>query len=424
MKINNIKLAIVGLGYVGLPLAIEFGKKIRTIGFDKNPKRINQLLNGFDKNLEVSKREIDKSINLNLTSNIKDLQDSNCYIITVPTPIKQNKSPDLRLLKQAFDLISKILKKNDIVILESTVYPGTTEEICVPILEKGSRLKFNEDFFCGYSPERINPGDNIYKLKDIIKITSGSNQMIAKLIDSLYKEIISAGTYMVKSIKIAEAAKVIENVQRDLNIALVNELAIIFNKLKIDTNSVLDAAGTKWNFQKFKPGLVGGHCIGIDPYYLAHKSIEIGYFPKVILSGRSLNESIPKYVSSQFIKKLKSNYVNITNAKVLIMGLTFKENCPDHRNSLVINLINHLKKYKLTLDIHDPWIDIKEIKNIYGLSVCKKIKKKKYDGIIIAVSHQSFFDLGIKNIRKLLKRNGIIYDLKSMFHYNDTDLRL
>tara|TARA_X000000950_G_C13905734_1_gene656758 strand:+ start:2542 stop:3816 length:1275 start_codon:yes stop_codon:yes gene_type:complete len=424
VNINNLKLAVIGLGYVGLPLAIEFGKVRYTIGFDLNKKRINDLKSGFDKTLEVKKKDISGSKNLIFTYNQQDLNLANCYIITVPTPINKYKKPDLKHLIAASKIVGNVLKKGDIVIYESTVYPGCTEEDCIPTLEKFSKLKYNFDFFCGYSPERINPGDKIHRIQNIKKITSGSTPKTSDLIDALYNEIITAGTFRAKSIKVAEAAKVIENTQRDLNIALINELTILFKKMNIDTEDVLKAAGSKWNFLPFRPGLVGGHCIGVDPYYLTHKAKKVNHEPKIILSGRKINDNMSNYVVKEFLKALRKKLINIKKAKILIMGLSFKENCPDLRNSGVSNVIKQLKKYKFDLDLYDPWADSDEVKKLYGSFPLKKPKSKTYDGIIIVVAHKLFKKMGIKKISKFGKEKHIIYDLKYIFPKKQTDLRL
>jgi UDP-N-acetyl-D-galactosamine dehydrogenase len=424
VKISKIKLAVIGLGYVGLPLAIEFAKKFSVVGFDISSKRIKNLKSGIDNTLEFSRKEILKKKNLILTSDIKDLQDINCYIIAVPTPVDKKKEPDLKKLFLASKLVGKNLKKGDIVIYESTVYPGCTEEDCVPILENYSNLKFNKDFFCGYSPERINPGDKKHRISYIKKITSGSTSKIADLIDQLYNKIIVAGTYKAPSIKVAEAAKVIENTQRDVNIALINELSIIFNKLKIDTESVLKAAETKWNFLSFRPGLVGGHCIGVDPYYLTHKAESIGYKPKIILAGRELNDNMGCYVVSQLTKEMKEKFIQIKNANILIMGLTFKENCPDLRNSGVFSIIKKLKKLKCKLSLYDPWADSKEVEKIYGYKLVKKLIANNYDAIIITVAHHQFKKMNSSYIHRLGKKNHILYDIKYIFSKKNSDLRL
>jgi UDP-N-acetyl-D-galactosamine dehydrogenase len=421
---KDLYLAIIGLGYVGLPLALEFAKKRKVIGFDIQEKRIKDLQSGIDKNLEVTHDELDKAKQLFLTSDIKMLRKANCYIIAVPTPIDKNKIPDLTLLSLASEIVGKILKNRDIVIYESTVYPGCIEEDCVPILENCSGLKFNKDFFCGYSPERINPGDKKHKISNIKKITSGSTVKIADQVDELYKEIITAGTHKASSIRVAEAAKVIENTQRDLNIALINELSIIFNKMKIDTEEVLKAASTKWNFLPFYPGLVGGHCIGVDPYYLTYKAKKIGYQPEIILGGRRLNDNMGTYVVSQLIKAMNEKEIKIENSKILIMGLTFKENCPDLRNSGITNVINELKKLNCDLDLYDPWASDEEIKKLYGIKLISDLVPNSYDGIIVAVAHNTFKNMGSQLISKLGKKNHIFYDLKYLFPKEETNLRL
>ena len=422
--IKDIKLAIVGLGYVGLPLALEFAKNRKVIGFDLKKKRIEELKSGIDKNLESSKAEIENSKNLNFTNNEEDLKYANCFIITVPTPIDELKKPDLQSLLQASEMIGKIIKEGDLIIYESTVYPGCTEEVCVPILEKFSNLKFNQDFFCGYSPERINPGDKEHTISNIKKITSGSTPEILDLIDSLYNEIITAGTHKASSIKVAEAAKVIENTQRDINIALINELSMIFSKLNIDTKEVLDAAGSKWNFLPFKPGLVGGHCIGVDPYYLTHKAESVGFHPKIILAGREINDNMGIHVVSEMHKKMEEKKINIKNSKILIMGLTFKENCSDVRNSGVKMVFERLKKYTHNIDLYDPWTNNEEIKNIYGISSQQTLDENNYDGIIVAVAHKIFIEMGKIEILNLCKKNHVIYDLKYLFTKDQIDLRL
>ena len=425
--INNnksLKLGIIGLGYVGLPLALAFEKKRKVIAFDINKKRINELKNGIDKNLETSYKELNLIKQLNFTSNQNELKFSNCYIITVPTPIDKFKKPDLGPISDASKIVGKFLKKGDIVIYESTVYPGCIEEECVPILEKKSGLLFNQNFFCGYSPERINPGDKKYTVSNIKKITSGSTPEVADIIDDLYNEIVTVGTHKAPSIKVAEAAKVIENTQRDLNIALVNELSIFFGKMKIDTQAVLDAAGSKWNFQPFKPGLVGGHCIGVDPYYLTFKAKSMGYHPKIILAGRELNDKMGNYVATQLIEAIKNKSIKIKSAKILIMGLTFKENCADIRNSGIKSVIESLKKTKCNLDLYDPWVNKDEIKKIYDISPRSTLNKDTYDGIMIAVAHDKFKTMGINTIYNLCKKNHIIYDLKNLFTSDKIDLRL
>ena len=423
-KIDKFTLAVIGLGYVGLPLALEFAKKKNVIGFDLEKKRINQLKSKIDKNLEIGKEEFKNLKKILFTNNKKDLKSADCFIITVPTPIDKFKKPDLRPILNASRMVGQSLKNDDVVIYESTVYPGCIEEKCVPILEKFSKLKFNKHFFCGYSPERINPGDKTLKISNIKKITSGSTPKIAKFVDDLYGEIIKAGTHKAPNIKVAEAAKVIENTQRDLNIALINELAILFNKLNINTQEVLDAASSKWNFIPFKPGLVGGHCIGVDPYYLTYKAKKIGYNPKVILAGRNINDNMGNYVASQLIRKMKKKNIKVKESKILIMGLTFKENCTDIRNSGIQSVFKKLKKLKCRLDLYDPWADRFEIKRIYNTYPISKLDKQKYDSIIIAVAHKKFKELGIKFISKLCKKNYLIYDLKSLFSKNVNILRL
>ena len=423
---KDLNLAIIGLGYVGLPLALEFAKKRSVIGFDINKKRINELKSGIDKNLEFTKKEIQDSNQINFTDNKKIFKSTNCFIITVPTPIDKFKKPNLKPLFKASEMIGKILKKEDLIIYESTVYPGCVEETCVPILEKFSGLKFNKDFFCGYSPERINPGDKNHTVSNIKKITSGSTLEVANLVDDLYNEIVTVGTHKAPSIKVAEAAKVIENTQRDLNIGLINELSILFNKMNIDTQAVLDAAGSKWNFLPFQPGLVGGHCIGVDPYYLTYKAENIGYYPKIILAGRELNDSMGEHVVSQLINEMKKKKIKIKGAKILIMGLTFKENCADIRNSGIEKVFKKLKKFNCKLDLHDPWADREEIRKLFKIypRSKKELIDKTYDGIIIAVAHEKFKKMGINAISSLCKKKNVIYDLKYLFNKNQSSLRL
>ena len=421
---KKIKLAIIGLGYVGLPLALEFTKKRPVIGFDIDKKRINELNSGIDKNLETTKKKLKNIKQLIFTNDEKNLKSANCYIVTVPTPINESKEPNLEPLLKASKIVSKVIKKKDLIIYESTVYPGCVEEQCVPVLEKYSKLKFNKDFFCGYSPERINPGDKVHTVANIKKITSGSTPEITDLVDNLYSEIVTVGTHKASSIKIAEAAKVIENTQRDLNIALINELSILFSKMNIDTQAVLDAASSKWNFLPFKPGLVGGHCIGVDPYYLTYKAKNIGYRPKVILAGRELNDNMGDYVVSQLITKMKKKKIQIKNSKILIMGLTFKENCADIRNSGIKNVIEGLKKFNCNLDLYDPWVNSKEIKKMYNIIPILKPSQNTYHGIIIAVAHDQFKTIGISNISKFCKKKHVIYDLKHVFSKDLVDLRL
>ena len=423
-KNKDLKLVIIGLGYVGLPLALEFSKIRKVIGFDINKKRIEELNLGIDRNLEFTKSEFNNSNQLNFTSDEEDIKSANCYIITVPTPIDELKKPDLRSILKASEMTGKVIKQGDLIIYESTVYPGCIEELCVPTLEKFSKLKFNKDFFCGYSPERINPGDKEHTISNIKKVTSGSTSEIAELVDSLYKEIISAGTHKAPNIKVAEAAKVIENTQRDLNIALINELSILFSKMNIDTNAVLAAAGSKWNFLPFKPGLVGGHCIGVDPYYLTYKAESIGYHPKIILAGRELNDYMGVHVASELVKKMQNKNILIKGAKVLIMGLTFKENCPDIRNSGIQNVIKELKKFECNLDLQDPYVDKEEIKKIYDIYPISEPSQNTYDAVIIAVSHDEFKSIGFKNIKNLCKTNNVIFDLKDLYTSDEVDLKL
>ena len=423
-KKKNLKLAIIGLGYVGLPLALEFAKKKKIIGFDIDRKRVKELRSGIDKNSEFNISKIKKSKKIKFTNNLKDIKSVNCYIVTVPTPVNKLKKPDLKPLLSASKMIGQIIKREDVIIYESTVYPGCIEEKCVPILEKHSKLIFNKDFFCGYSPERINPGDKVHTISNIKKITSGSNEETANLVDNLYKEIIKVGTHKAPSIKVAEAAKVIENTQRDLNIALINELSIIFKKLNIDTQEVLDAAASKWNFLNFKPGLVGGHCIGVDPYYLTFKAKSIGYQPNIILAGREINDNMGNYVVSVLRKEMKKKNIKLKNSRVLIMGLTFKENCADIRNSGVKNIIDELKKYSCKLDLHDPWADSKKIIKLYGLAPKKKLSVNYYDAIILAVAHDKFKKMGENKIINLCKKNYIVYDLKFLFSKDKFSLRL
>ena len=424
MTPEQIKLAVIGLGYVGLPLAVEFGKKRPVVGFDIHQGRIEALKQGHDSTLEVDDEELASAKHLRYSHNLDDLKACNVFIVTVPTPIDEHKKPDLTPLVKASETIGKVLKKGDIVIYESTVYPGATEEDCVPVLEKVSGLKFNQDFFAGYSPERINPGDKEHRVTTIRKVTSGSTPEIAEVVDKLYNEIITVGTHKASSIKVAEAAKVIENTQRDLNIALINELALIFNKMDIDTEAVLLAAGTKWNFLPFRPGLVGGHCIGVDPYYLTHKAQSIGYHPEIILAGRRLNDSMGEYVSSQLVKSLLKKRIQVDGAKILLLGLTFKENCPDLRNTKVVDIIKELKEYNIEVDVYDPWIDPKEAEHEYGITPITSLENGKYDGVILAVAHKQFKEMGIDAIRKLGKPAHVVYDLKYLFAPEQTDLRL
>ena len=424
MKITSTKIGIIGLGYVGLPLALEFSKKFPVVGFDINSPRILDLQDGIDITNEVEKSSLIKSTNITFSSDIAALTDCNFYIVTVPTPITKNKRPDLGPLISASKTIAKLLKRGDVVVYESTVYPGATEEDCVPILEKISGLSLNKDFHVGYSPERINPGDKSHRLPDIKKVTSGSNKKSADFIDQVYKKIITAGTYQAESIKVAEAAKVIENTQRDLNIALINELAIIFNLMDIDTQAVLNAAETKWNFLPFRPGLVGGHCIGVDPYYLTHKSQSLGYNPEIILAGRRLNDGMASFVSSQLIKLLAQKNIKINSSKILILGLSFKEDCPDIRNTKVTDIIDELLDYDCKVSVYDPWVNKSEAKAEHGIELLDNIELNQYDAIIIAVSHKQFKKMGIKKIRSYGKSKHVIYDLKYIFPSEQVDQRL
>tara|TARA_Y100001958_G_C21248177_1_gene580551 strand:+ start:1812 stop:3119 length:1308 start_codon:yes stop_codon:yes gene_type:complete len=416
MNQNKFNIAIIGLGYVGLPLAVEFSKKYRVLGFDIDQKRISELKQNFDRTNELSKDDFPLNSNrLNFTSSTTDLNNSNVYIITVPTPVDNNNSPDLSPLINASKMVGKVLSKDDIVIYESTVYPGCTEEICVPILEKESNLTYNEQFFCGYSPERINPGDKKHTLTKILKITSGSNLQTAEVIDQLYHSIVPAGTYKASSIAVAEAAKVIENTQRDVNIALVNELSIIFNKLNLDTTEVLEAAGTKWNFLPFHPGLVGGHCIGVDPYYLTHKALEVGYKPKVILSGREINDGMGKHIVENTISELDQQGVPIDGAEISILGLTFKENCPDLRNTKVISIYELLKQYNCKLIITDEWADYEEARSIFGVELKSLNDIKNQDAIILAVKHEEYSNFNKSDWMEMLKPKGVLIDIKSLY---------
>ncbi|MDR2219342.1 MAG: Vi polysaccharide biosynthesis UDP-N-acetylglucosamine C-6 dehydrogenase TviB [Methylobacillus sp.] len=425
MPLKDIKLAIIGLGYVGLPLAVEFGRKRPVVGFDINQRRIDELKSGNDSTLETTDEELAAAKQLSYTINPEDLRACNCFIVTVPTPIDEYKSPDLMPLIKASETVGKVLKKGDIVIYESTVYPGCTEEDCVPVLEKYSGLKFNQDFYCGYSPERINPGDKEHRVTTIKKVTSGSTPEIADLVDALYNEIITVGTHKALSIKVAEAAKVIENTQRDLNIALINELALIFNKMGIDTESVLKAAGSKWNFLPFRPGLVGGHCIGVDPYYLTHKAQAIGYHPEIILAGRRLNDSMGAYVVAQVVKIMTKKRIQVEGAKVLVMGLTFKEDCPDLRNTRVIDIITELKDYNCEVDVYDPWVSVEEAQHEYGITpMVTPPDKGIYDAIIVAVAHSQFAKLGAEGIRALGKPGAVLYDVKYVLPRDAVDGRL
>ncbi len=414
------RIGIIGLGYVGLPLAVEFGKTMDVVGFDIDKDRINELEKGFDRTREVESKELKEAVQLSFSTNLKDLEDANYYIVTVPTPVDEFKKPDLRPVESASRTVGKVLKNGDIVIFESTVYPGCTEEICVPILEKESGLKFNKDFFCGYSPERINPGDKQHRVTTIKKVTSGSTPEIAEKVDQLYKKVIKAGTHKASSIKVAEAAKVIENSQRDLNIAFVNELALIFEKVGIDTHEVLEAAGTKWNFLPFKPGLVGGHCIGVDPYYLTYKAEGLGYRPEVILSGRRINDNMPVYIANSVIKLMAKNDLPINKSRILVLGVTFKEDCPDIRNSKVADVVRELQTYGAIVDVYDPHADVKEVAHEYGLKLINDLKEQ-YHGIVLAVGHQEFKNLDWATIRG---DKTVVYDVKGFLDKSFVTARL
>ncbi|MBN1378917.1 MAG: Vi polysaccharide biosynthesis UDP-N-acetylglucosamine C-6 dehydrogenase TviB [Gammaproteobacteria bacterium] len=422
--LGQLKIGIIGLGYVGLPLAVEFGKHYPTLGFDINQRRIKELQQGVDNTLEVTTEELQAKSNLVLSSDIGDLKGCNLFIVTVPTPIDRHKRPDLTPLESASRTVGAALQPGAVVVYESTVYPGATEEVCVPILEQYSGLKFNQDFFAGYSPERINPGDKKHTLTTITKVTSGSTPETADLVDQLYGSIIKAGTHKAASIKVAEAAKVIENTQRDLNIALVNELALIFERIGIDTEAVLEAAGSKWNFLPFRPGLVGGHCIGVDPYYLTHKAQELGYHPEVILAGRRINDGMGQYVAESVIKCLTRRKILAVEARILVLGLTFKENCPDLRNTKVIDVIHELQSYNASVDVYDPWVNPEEAEHEYGIKPIKELQNGSYDAIILAVPHRQFVEMGAVKIRALGKANSILYDVKYVLPADQSDARL
>ncbi|ENV61532.1 Vi polysaccharide biosynthesis UDP-N-acetylglucosamine C-6 dehydrogenase TviB [Acinetobacter soli] len=424
LDLQNLRIAIIGLGYVGLPLAVEFGKHVAVVGFDIHQKRISELQQGQDHTLEVSADELQQAKHLHYSCDVSDLQDCNFFIVTVPTPIDQFKQPDLTPLIKASQTIGRALKKGDVVVYESTVFPGATEDVCVPILEQVSGLSFNQDFFAGYSPERINPGDKAHRVTNILKITAGSTPEIADYVDAMYRLIIEAGTHKAPSIKVAEAAKVIENTQRDVNIALINELAIIFNKMGIDTEAVLKAAGTKWNFLPFRPGLVGGHCIGVDPYYLTHKAQAIGYHPEIILAGRRLNDNMSMYVANQLIKTMNKKRIQIEDAKVLILGLTFKENCPDIRNTKIVDIATELKDFNMQVDIYDPWADAEETRHEYAIDLVAQPEQGRYDAIILAVAHDQFKAMGSEAIHALGRANHVVYDLKYVLDHAQSDIRL
>ena len=424
LQLSDLKIAIIGLGYVGLPLAVEFGRQVPVIGFDIHQKRIDELQSGQDHTLEVSPEELKQATKLSYSADLEELRNCNFFIVTVPTPIDHVNRPDLNPLIKASTSIGQVLKVGDIVVYESTVYPGATEEVCIPVLEKQSGLIFNQDFFAGYSPERINPGDKLHRVTNILKITSGSTPEIADFVDQVYNLVIEAGTHKAPSIKVAEAAKVIENTQRDVNIALINELAIIFNKMGIDTEAVLQAAGTKWNFLPFRPGLVGGHCIGVDPYYLTHKAQAIGYHPEIILAGRRLNDSMGAYVVTQLVKGMIKKKIQVEGAKVLVLGLSFKENCPDIRNTKIIDIVNELKEYHMDVDVYDPWVDASEAEHEYAITPVQSVKANTYDAVILAVAHNQFKEMGVTEIRALGKTNHVLYDLKYVLETAESDIRL
>ncbi|MEN8352704.1 Vi polysaccharide biosynthesis UDP-N-acetylglucosamine C-6 dehydrogenase TviB [Acinetobacter towneri] len=424
LKLSDLKIAIIGLGYVGLPLAVEFGKQLPVVGFDIQQKRIQELKSGQDHTLEVSPEELKQAMQLNFSANLDDLRSCNFFIVTVPTPIDEFKQPDLTPLIKASTSIGKVLKKGDVVVYESTVYPGATEEACIPVLEQVSGLKFNQDFFAGYSPERINPGDKLHRVTNILKVTSGSTPEVADFVDEVYQLIVTAGTHKAPSIKVAEAAKVIENTQRDVNIALINELAVIFNKLGIDTEAVLQAAGTKWNFLPFRPGLVGGHCIGVDPYYLTHKAQSLGLHPEIILAARRLNDRMGEYVATQLIKEMVKQRIQVVGSKILVMGLSFKENCPDIRNTKIVDMVKALKEYDLDLDIYDPWVDPLDAAKEYGIDPVSSLANAKYDAIVLAVAHDQFKQMSIGEFKALAKEKYVLYDLKYILNHTDVDIRL
>jgi UDP-N-acetyl-D-glucosamine/UDP-N-acetyl-D-galactosamine dehydrogenase len=424
LNLRNCRIAVLGLGYVGLPLAVEFGRRFRTVGFDVKPARIAQLRAGRDATLEVSRAELKAARHLTVTSSLADLKGCEVFIVTVPTPIDEYKRPDLTPLMRASESVGKVLRKGAIVIYESTVYPGCTEEVCVPILERESGLKFNRDFFAGYSPERINPGDKEHRLTTIRKVTAGSTPAVADFVDKLYASIITAGTHRASSIRVAEAAKVIENTQRDVNIALINELALIFNRLGLDTEEVLAAAGSKWNFLPFRPGLVGGHCIGVDPYYLTHKAQEIGYHPEMILAGRRINDNMALYVAGQITQLMAAKRIHVKGARVLMLGLTFKENTPDIRNSKVVDVVRELQKHGAAVDVYDPWANARECQHEYGLRPVRTLRARRYDAVVLAVAHREFRALGARGVRRLGRKNHVLYDIKHLFPAAAVDGRL
>jgi UDP-N-acetyl-D-galactosamine dehydrogenase len=424
LNLRNCRIGVVGLGYVGLPLAVEFGKHFETIGFDVNPNRVAQLRKGRDSTLEVSRAELRAARRLTFTTELERLRRRRVFIVTVPTPIDDYKRPDLSPLVRASESVGAVLAKGAVVVYESTVYPGCTEEVCVPILERVSGLKFNRDFFAGYSPERINPGDKEHRLTTIRKVTSGSTPEIADFVDQLYGTIVAAGTHKTSSIRVAEAAKVIENTQRDVNIALINELALIFNRLGIDTEEVLNAAGSKWNFLPFRPGLVGGHCIGVDPYYLTHKAQEIGYHPEMILAGRRLNDNMALHVAEQITRLMAAKRIHVKGARVLVLGITFKENCPDIRNSKVADVVRELAKQGALVEVYDPWASATECRHEYGLTLVRELKASRYDAAVVAVAHRQFRELGARGVRRVCRRKHVLYDIKHVFPAAAVDGRL
>lgn len=424
LKLVDVKLGVIGLGYVGLPLAVEFGKSYPVVGFDINQTRVAELISGVDNTLEVDSDELSSAKNLSYTSDVEGLRACNTFIVTVPTPVDEYNRPDLSPLIKASETLARVIKKGDVVIYESTVYPGATEEDCIPVIEKKSGLKFNHDFFVGYSPERINPGDKQHRFTTIKKVTSGSTPQVADFVDALYASVVVAGTHKASSIKVAEAAKVIENTQRDVNIALINELSLIFNLMHIDTQEVLEAAGTKWNFLPFRPGLVGGHCIGVDPYYLTHKAQALGYHPEVILAGRRINDGMGAHVAEQVFKLMTRKRVNVVDANILVMGLTFKENCPDLRNTRVVDIVTELRAFSASVDVYDPWVSGQEAEHEYDIKPVAELKNGYYDAIVLAVAHQQFVDMGLQNIRALGKPDAVLYDVKYLFRAEQVDGRL
>jgi len=423
-SLQDTTLGVIGLGYVGLPLAVEFGKHLPTVGYDINRERVSELRGGNDHTLEMSPDELKEATSLTYSDSLEALRSCNTYIVTVPTPVDKSNRPDMTPLIKASEAIGQVIKSGDVVIYESTVYPGATEEDCIPVIERVSGLKFNVDFFAGYSPERINPGDKEHRFINIKKVTSGSTPEIADYVDALYASVVVAGTHKVESIKVAEASKVIENTQRDLNIALVNELALIFNRMGIDTESVLKAAGTKWNFLPFRPGLVGGHCIGVDPYYLTHKAQELGYHPEVILAGRRINDSMGQYVAETVARLMMHKRINVVDARVLVLGLSFKENCPDLRNTKVVDIVRNFEGFNAKVDIYDPWVDAGEAFDEYGVKLIDQLQPGAYDAIVLAVSHREFVEMGITKLRALGKPNAVIYDVKYVLSADEVDGRL